>query len=348
MLNGEKIRPRRRPAVIFVAVAGLAMALASACSASSPSNSAGGGTATVTVAVSSTNMNDLPVWVAQQEGYYAKAGLNVKTAVLTASTTNTALDSGSVQFIDGNPTEFVQALAKGTGQLAVEKETVGIPLGFVISPAFAAKHGITSKTPIQTVAKDLIGSTGGSSAAATTGEAEIFLSEFGVTSSQVKIATLASPAADQAALKSNEIDWFCTSEPIPYEVQAAGSGIVVATPENVPAWSADQTGIGAVIVTAKSYAQANPAVVKEFVTATQEAAKYISLNPARALAIAASQFPGVSQAVLKNSLAEIQWPTDGKMTDALWQTTVGFIIKQGVVPGGSTVASTDWTNQYLS
>lgn len=339
---------RNGRAIALAATAGLAMTLASACSSSSSSNAAGGGTETVTVAVSSSNMNDLPVWVAQQEGYYAKAGLNVKTAVLTAATTNTALQSGSVQFIDGNPTQFVEALTKGAGQLAVDKETVGIPLGFVISPSFAAKHGITGKTPIGEVAKDLIGSTGGSSAAATTGEAEIFLQEFGVTPAQVKVATLASPSADQAALKSDQIDWFCTSEPIPYEVQAAGSGLVVATPENVPSWAASQTGIGAVIVTQKSYAQANPTVVREFATATQEAAKYIGLNPARALDIAQTQFPGVSRTVLESSLAEIQWPADGKMTDALWQTTVGFIVKQGVVPSGSKVASTDWTNQYLS
>jgi NitT/TauT family transport system substrate-binding protein len=298
--------------------------------------------------VSSSNLNNLPVLAAQQEGYYAKAGLNVKTAVLTAATTNTALQSGSVQFIDGNTTEFVEAVAKGTGQLAVENQTVGIPLGFVISRSFAASHGITGKTPIATVAKDLIGSTGGSSAASTTGEAEILLQEFGVAPSQIKIATLASPSADESALKSNQIDWFCTSEPIPYEVQAAGSGLVVGTPENVPSWAASQIGLGALIVTEKSYAQANPTIVREFVRATEEAVKYISLNPSRALDIAQTQFPGVSRTVLENSLSQIKWPADGTMTDALWQTTVDFIVKQGVVPSGSKVASTDWTNHYVS
>ena len=143
--------------------------LVSGCGSSSGSASGSSGkTVDVTVGVSGSNINILPVWVAQEKGYFADHGIHIKLAVLSPSSTNTALISGSVQFLAGSGNNFLTAVEHGTGQLAVAQTSVGVPLGLVISTKFAQAHHITKDTPLSTVAKDLVGSTGGESSQTTT------------------------------------------------------------------------------------------------------------------------------------------------------------------------------------
>ena len=213
---------------------------------------------TINVAAVGDNINDLPIWVAQARGYYARHGLRVNLTVLAGSALGAALESGSVQFLEDSTASFLAGVAQGQSLLAVEPIASGFPVGLIVSSTYAAAHHITPTTPAGIIAKALVGSTGGSSAAATTGQAGLFLNEFGVQLSQLRIATLSSPTADQGALESNQIDWFLTSEPIPLEVQRQGYGLVVGTPSNVSAWRPRQTGITEAVVTSTAYAKAHP------------------------------------------------------------------------------------------
>jgi NitT/TauT family transport system substrate-binding protein len=343
---------RRRISWLGGATAALLGMSVAACS-SSPSAASNSGAAsgmqTVTVATSGDNIFDLPIWEAQASGYYAKQGLNVNFTVLSATTLNTALNSGSVEFLNDNPTTFLEESVTGnSSQVVVEGLSTGAPLGLVVSTAFARAHGITASTPPATVAKDLIGSTGGASAKSTVGEADMFLRQYGVQPSQVKIATLSTVSADEAALQSNEIDWFCTGEPVPLEAEQQGSGIVVGKPDNVTEWQTSKTGLTEAIVTAKQYASGNPEIVKKFVTATQEATAYLNSHPSQAAALAQSKIPGLTTQIARETNALITWLSSGQMTSAQWQNTVAFNEIEGSIPSGTTVSETaDWTNKYL-
>lgn len=332
------------------AMAGLLGLSVVSCSSSggAASGSNGSGLQTVTVASSGDNIFDLPIWEGQAGGYYAKQGLNVKFTVLSATTLNTALNSGSMDFLDDNPTTFLEEQATGSSsQIVVEGVSTGVPMGLVISTSFAKAHGITAATPPAVVAKDLIGSTGGSSAKSTLGEADMFLRQYGVQPSQVKIATLTTVTADEAALQSNEIDWFCTAEPVPFEVQGKGSGIVVGTPDNVAEWGPSKTGLSEAIVTTTSYASANPETVKKFVTATEQATAYLSTHESKAVALAQSEIPGLTAPVLSKTNSLITWLPSGQMDGGQWQTTVAFNEVEGSIAPGSTVKeNVDWTNKY--
>ncbi|MEU6540966.1 ABC transporter substrate-binding protein [Streptomyces sp. NPDC047000] len=341
-------RLSRRGAVpAFLVTAGL---LAAGCGSSASAAKSSDGTVAVTVGVSGANVNILPVWVAQKKGFFAAHHVNVKLAVLTPTITNSALTSGSVQFLAGSAKNFLTAVEHGTDQLTVAQTSTGVPLGLVISTKYAKAHHITAATPLATVARELVGSTGGSSSESTTAEANLFLRRYGVDTGKMKVATLSSPTIYQSALKSGRIDWFCTSEPTPLQAQAAGAGVVVANSKNVPAWASDRMGPGNITITKKSYASGHPDVVSDFTQAMQDAVKYIHDNEGSAALtdIAAAESPGVPRAILKEAISEIDWPENSRMTAEQWTTGVRFTVSIGAAKASTTVKEgTDWTNKYL-
>lgn len=344
---------RGRRALALTAV-GACVVLAGCGSSSSSSggksaSGSGGATKTVSVGISAPNINLLPLWLGEQKGFYQKAGIKIKTVLLTPTTTNTALTSGSVNFLDGSPNNFVTALAKHVSQLTVSATSEGLPLGLVVSKKFADEHHITSSTPTTTIAHDMIGSSGGAASPTTKGQAALFLKENGVSISQVKVALLATPSAYLTAMKTGQIDWFETSEPLPLQAQAQGLGTLVASPSNTKAWTPANTGIGAIMITTDKFADANSSTVRAFVKATTQATDYIRRHESAAdvIDIAAKNLTGVPRSVLKQSITSIDWPPTGKMTAAQWATTVKFIASLGALPAGTKVTSADWTNKYL-
>lgn len=219
----------------------VAVALAACGSSSGDANSSGSGLTAIKVGLGG-NIFDIPLRVADQMGYFKKHGLQVQFVSLAPTAGTPALQSGSLQFLNDSPTDFLIAESKGTNELSVGVDAVGAPLGLVASTKFASAHHLTASTPAATVAKALVGSTAGASAATTKAETGIMLRSYSVSLSQQKWVTLPTPAADKAALKSGEIDWFTTSEPTPLSLQASGDGVVLVNPDKSPAWANSQIG----------------------------------------------------------------------------------------------------------
>ena len=340
-------RHRGTRALALTAVTALGAGLLSACG-SSTSSSTSGGLTTVTVGVGG-NIFDMPVRIADANGYFSKAGIKVNYVTLTSATGIAALQSGSVQFLSASPTDFTSALAKKLPITAIDVMGWGNPLGLVVSTKFAQDHGLTASTPAAQVAQAVAQSTAGYSSANTKAEAGIYLKAYGVDPDKVKWVSLPSPAADKAALNNHQIDWFVTSEPIPLEIQNSGDGVVVADPTKVPAWSAKSAGYGLVLVAKTSYASQNSATAKKFATAIQQATAYMNthLSDSTVLDVAAKNLPGIPTKVLQASLQQVGWPASGKMTEADWNTTLAFLNSLGTTPGGAKVPSSDWTNTYL-
>lgn len=314
----------------------------------SGSSTSADGTTTVTVGVVG-NIFDLPIRVADANGYFAKQKIKVKYVTTTAATGTSALESGSVQFLNDSPTDFVSAIGKHVAETSIAQDGGGNPLGLIVSTKFAKAHQLTAGTPAAQVAKVLSGSTGGSSSANTKGEASVFLKAYGVDPGTVKWVSLPSPAADKAALKSNQIDWFVTSQPAPLEIQGSGDGIVVADSLKVPLWSAAQAGYGQVVVARNSYLSQHADVAKKFATAVQQATAYMSshLDSATVQSVAAKALPGVPASVIKAALPQVEWPTSDAMTAADWAKTVAFINSLGALTQPAQVTSSNYTNTYL-
>jgi NitT/TauT family transport system substrate-binding protein len=165
----------------------------------------------------------------------------------------------------------------------------------------------------------------------------------------VKWVSLPSPAADKAALKSNQIDWFVTSQPTPLAIQATGDGIVVADSTKVTAWSEQQAGYGQIVVARNSYLSQHPDTAREFATAVQQATAYMNthLDSTAVQTAARKALPGVSTPVVKASLPQVGWPTDDSMSAAGWTKTVAFINSLDALTQEAKVTSGDYTDKYL-
>ncbi|MVZ99739.1 ABC transporter substrate-binding protein [Actinomadura sp. LD22] len=337
--GGRRIRALA-PAAALV----LGSALLTACGGSSGS----GGSTTVTVG-SNGNIFDMPLKLADSAGYFRKQGLKVKFVTTTASTGTSALQSGSVQFLNNSPTGFTSALAKKVPEVAIAVSGLGNPLGLVVSKKFAGAHKLTAASPAAQVAQALAGSKGGVSSANTKAEAGLFLKANGVDPGSVKWVTLPSASADKAALSSGQIDWFITSEPIPLQVQNEGDGIVVADPQKAPMWAAAQAGYGEVVVATKSYLSGHASAAKKFVAAVQEANNYLATHPGdpTVMNVARQVQKGIPDAVLKSSVTLVEWPKSGAMDEAGWTKTLAFVNSLGALPDGAKVTTENWTNKYL-
>ncbi|MFI6350313.1 ABC transporter substrate-binding protein [Streptomyces sp. NPDC050560] len=302
----------------------------------------------ITVGVGN-NIFDLPLRVAEQKGYFAREGLKVTFVSLTAATVNEALQSESVDFLNDSPNSFYQAVNEDIEQVAVASDGVGSPLGLIVSNEFAHAHGITADTPARKVAKELIGSTAGASSPNTKGQADIYLRSYGVSPKKIRYVTLPSPAANKAALKSHQIDWFVTSEPTPLQVQDSGDGVVAVGPEKVPAWSNEASGYGQLVVTTRKYATSHAATTRKLVTAVQDASRYARhhVGDDDVLDIAAQALPGVPRPVLKKSVALVDWPETGRMSTEGFDTSLGFIRQEGAATAHLKITKDDWTNEYL-
>jgi NitT/TauT family transport system substrate-binding protein len=327
----------------------LGAALLTACGDNGSASVGADGKTTVNVGVSG-NVFDLSIRLAEENGYFDKQNIKIKYVTLTAATGTSALQSGSVQFLNSSPTGFLTALSKGLPDISVATNGGGNPLGIVVSDDFAKKHHLTADTPADQVAKALADSTAGASSANTKAEAGIFLKAHDVNPDKLKWVSLPNPAADKAALVKGEVDWFITSEPIPLQVQQAGDGVVVADPTTVPQWSYDQAGYGQVVVAKKSYAKSNATTVKGFATAVQQATAYLSTHSAtdaKILAAARKTLPSVPDSVLSSSVTQVAWPKSAKQDADGWKKTLAFV-KDGIgaVPDAS-VSADDWTNTYL-
>jgi ABC-type nitrate/sulfonate/bicarbonate transport system substrate-binding protein len=338
-----------RPLLAPTAFALCGAALLTACGNDGSSSVGSDGKTTVSVGVSG-NVFDLSIRLADESGYFAKQNIKIKYVTLTASTGTSALQSGSVQFLNSSPTSFLAGLSKGLPELSVATNGGGNPLGIVVSTAFAKKHNLTADTPADKVAQALADSTAGASSANTKAEAGIFLKAHGVDPGKLKWVSLPSPAADKAALAKGEIDWFITSEPIPLQVQQEGDGVVVADPTQVPEWSYEAAGYGQVVVVKEAYAKSDAATVKGFATAVQQATAYLDSHPAddkNVLAAARTTLPGVPDDVLSAAVKQVDWPSSAKQDDAGWKKTLAFV-KDGIgaVPDAQ-VSSDNWTNTYL-
>lgn len=343
-----RVRRTRRRGYSAVAVAAITLGGLAACSTSATTSPAAGSqqsAVSVTLAESVENITDLPIWVAQQQGYFAAHGLNVKTVVLTTASVTPALISGSAQFIKDPGFVYVTSRIKGADIQAISKMDTGIPFALIVGKSYAAAHQITTSTPVGQVLQRLAGSVGGSTAAGQVGATKVLLDSYGVKLSY-RGATFATVPAMVAALAQGQIDWFVAAQPIPAQAAVAGDGIVVATYKNAKAWSAQPADF--VLAASTAYVKANPTVAKEMVAAIDEGLRYVALHEQQSVAIATSHEHGLTSSEISAAIEALQWPTSGSMNNDFWNSSLGYFETAGIIPKGTSASILNWTNAYVA
>lgn len=289
-------RPRKLAAAATAAVAVAAVAALAACSsASAPTGSANAAKEAVlkvNLGMSAGNVDSIPIYIAQQKGYYTKVGLNVVIDTLSGgdASIDAALDNNSIDIGDGGMAQWVSDILRGSIHAKI------------VAEAAERTYEILSQPSITSV-KQLSGKAFGISSpnAADQVFAEAVLAQYGLSPSSVTWVSVGSPASRFAAVSSGHvaaIEAPVTSIP----------GSIPNTVALVPASKAPVTFISTGFVMNNSFLQANPKAAKAFLAATVMGEAYARAHPAAA-AQACSQ-TGDSPATCQNAVKELSASTD--------------------------------------
>ena len=264
--------------------------------------------------------DSIPVFIAQQNGYFAQQGLNVTLKVLgTPALVNTAVEQGSVQIGLNSPTFLMSAHEQGFSlQFITPVDAASYPNGFVfgqyipnVSPhavAVLASSGIKNWT-------DLEGKTIGVPAVGSAQQTNVLymLKHFGVNSSSVSWSVVPYPSG-VAALVEKRVDAIATLQPFITELLIANESGATAGQIRI---IGDDYAFGSVemitgMMANPTWANANPTIVNKFNAALKQASQLAQSNVTLDRQIA------VSQLKLNSTVAaQLYFPT-------YWSTTMPY------------------------
>lgn len=227
---------------IFAALGAACRPAATSQTPASSTNSVGtpSGPATkLTVAYSNLTPTVLPLWVAKDDGIFAKNGLDVSLQFITGSASLPALTSGKVQIAFLGGTEVLNGAVAGADLVAFMNESTKPPY------YFSTSHDINSIADLK--GKKMGVSSFGSTSDTTTREA---LQAQGIDPSQVTFVAVGSPPARAAALVSGAIQGALTTPPDSFELESKGvknlfNVSTLNLPQEIIAYAADGSYINA-------------------------------------------------------------------------------------------------------
>lgn len=343
----------RRITRSLVAAAAWALVL-SGCAASTPE---GGLTPdpdaepiTIRVSTPTTVLPLAPLYIAIAEGYFEDEGLAVELVEGGGATqVNASLRSGDSQFSLSASSDMINAIEAGEEQIAVSAVNSTLTMQTIVSTEFMERNGLTDESSFEERVAALEGASMG--AVSLGGAHEIFLRYnmvlAGVDPESVNVVRVGAGSAAIAALESEQIDGFISGPPAGLIAEQRGSGAILFDPieiggyDDLP-WQ--------VLITTRSYAEANPAVVEAMARALARAMETASGDPAASAALVAEWFPGSSPELLTAALESIasSFAGDGSMTPDQWSNAVRPVEEAGLVSDVDVAEGHLWTNDYLS
>ncbi len=337
-------------------VAGTVLAACgSSSSASSTATTAAAPASTTTTAAPLTNITialpvaepvQSPVYLAKEEGYFKKQGLNVKIVVLAGDViVNSALVSNSVQFTSVNAVSLLTAVSKGIPLQMACMEYNGPEWAMAVTNSLATSaHLSSSSTPQQVLSSlkgDKVAVVGGASAAPGI-MLNGLLEHYNIPTSSLTIFAVNSSAALVTALQHNEVQAIFDTQPIPASAQQVGAGTVVFDTTEISSLAAvPWEGI----LGAKSYLASNPTIVKGVCNAISQADNYLISNPSGSTSALQSTFPKLSASLLQSAITSYKWAKDAQMSDSQWTSGLAALESFHLLskPISSSVLSSAYT-----
>jgi NitT/TauT family transport system substrate-binding protein len=266
MMIGSRARASR--AVSALALLGVAGLLAACSSSDSATHSSSGSSASVATSVGPPETPNItvtwsagsgatsPLWLAADEGIFAKHGLTVKVVQSGSTVGATAVIAGSAQIFYGEATSAFQAVAQGSPvQIVGTLRNMNV-FKFYVSPSIKTAADLKGKSLAISSAGD---STDLSSRAA--------LSTLNVPESSVTFLPTGTSTLRLTALVTGHVAGTLLTEPTASQAAKAGMKMIL-----------DQTTqpfAGSAISIAKSFGQKNPNTVIAFMESMTEAVKFL-------------------------------------------------------------------------
>jgi NitT/TauT family transport system substrate-binding protein len=321
----RKTSVRQLVATAVLGVFPLMLAAACGNSSSSPKPASSGLEKTNLVVGAVPAETGAAMFIAQEQGIFAKHGLHVTVKSITSTTTIVPdMLSGAVDIASGQLPTFIAAQAKGVGSFHVLAS--GLTLGPGVNEILALKSsGITS--PSQLKGKTLaVNAPTGDSALLT----DTVLADAGVSPSQVTHKVI--PFTDMGvALSQHEVDAVYCTEPTCSVVKAKDGARVVADTDQGAAQGMLTAGYTATTAWMKKY----PKTAAAFTASILEASKIADSNRADLSKALVASLHITSQ--VASSVAVGTFPTS--VSQAKLQQVVNLMVKFGELKGSFNVAS---------
>lgn len=329
---------------------GVAVLAAAGCSSSSSSSSSGSGSAnleSLNFGVAVATPTSATQYVALDEGFFAKHGLNVHIVSFSggsASLSATAAGNPPVAREDSFAT--LEAIHKGYPIQVVEENNSALPGDFVISSSVANKRGVVATTDVKKFLQDIKGLTIGNQAPGDTFQLILsgLLKENGLPGNWITRNDLRKAPQVLEALQHGAIAGAFTDAPAPQEAQSSGYGKVIFSTSDIS--SAFNTVVDGVVVANTSWAKSHQKELSELAAAFTEANKFILANPtAAAQVLHKDQFSSISVPLLVDTLKSQHETTSVAVNKSNWDE-VGTLSNQyglesfHVTPGLLTKALT--------
>jgi NitT/TauT family transport system substrate-binding protein len=256
-----------------------AVSVVAACSSSGGSKGGGGGggggtttgsgqpassgsavgapeTKNITVTWSAGSGATAPLWLAADEGIFAKHGLNVKVVQTGSTVGATAVISGSAQIFYGEATSAFQAVAQGSPvQIVGTLRNMNV-FKFYVSPSI--------KTPSDLKGKSIAISSVGDSTDLSSRSA---LATLGVPDNDVTFLPVGTSTLRLTSLTTGHVAGTLLTEPTAGQAAKMGMKLIL-----------DQTTqpfAGSAISISKSFGEKNPNTVIAFMESMEDAVKYL-------------------------------------------------------------------------
>lgn len=303
---------------------------------------------TVTIA-KATNTEDLvAVDIAQKEGYFTQAGVNVKSILVGGSSVvNAALQSGSIQFGLASAASVLLASSHKIPLQVVGAIDQGDNAQLVVANAWAKSHKLSITEPLAQRIKGLEGTKFAKLSSSDASALTDFEQESAVSASSITSVAISSEAAMLTALQHGEVQEFIASPPTSTIAVAQGLGTVLASAKDLKYGSGQEYNV---LITTPNYAQAHAKIVTAVTTAIGKALADMAAKTPAARAVVHADFPTLSSSVILSSLGVFQFATGMQQTQSGWNDALSFASKTGLVKPGVTVNVSDggiWTDKYL-
>jgi NitT/TauT family transport system substrate-binding protein len=302
----------RRFRVIAAVLGSLAISLLTACGGGSPVSS--DGTVPVRISQAFQSLLYLPLYVAQEKGYFTEENVKVEIATGGGGTQSwTAVVSGSADFSIQDPV-FVPKSHENDGPGVVVAAIQNAPSVFVIG-----REGGNAALDDPSVFE------GKKVAVSPEPDTSWAFMQYLIDEKGLKNVTLVNVAlgSELAAVAGGQADLALSFEPtVSQAVVDQGFKVVYSYPAN-PDWYPFAFSS---LTTTDRYLQQNPQAAQGVVTALAKASKFIYADPAATIDIAAKYFPDLSRDVVKaaveREIAAKGYAEDVTVTKESWDNNM--------------------------
>jgi NitT/TauT family transport system substrate-binding protein len=319
-MKSSPMRRRRLRKILPAMLLIPSVVLVAACSSSSSSTTAPGTAASgakalsmtnVTIAAGSSPSNAL-LFIAQEQGYFTKLGLNVKwlNATTSASSATAVILSGGAQFMLNDAPPILLAAAKGAPLRGVFCSDTGVVQDIAISSSFAKAHNIASTATTQAEATAQFLALKGSHAtlAVSNTASQSYYDVLTLAklnhltvgpNGDINVTTLGTPTALVAALNTGKVDGIVNAPPTTVQPNSIQIPLYLIPPVPI--------SCGLPLATTTSMISAHPDVVQAVVTGLTQALYFAKSNPAQAKADAKTVIEGAG---IKDHAFEAAYPSE--------------------------------------